>query len=75
MKTKIEEKEEEKEEENPLAWIVKHFHCEGLDPHNLSLDWICETIEEVGATIDIGGENSVFQPFRGVVDGVSFRVF
>lgn len=54
MKMKI----EENETTNPRTWITKHLHCDGLEPHNKSLDLIDEAINDVGATFDIGGENS-----------------
>ena len=53
MKTKLEEKIYKQK----IDWVLKHFHCEGLDPHNRSIEWICETAQELNATIDIGGES------------------
>ena len=53
MKTEIEEKMYKQK----IDWVLKHFRCEGLEPHNRSIEWICETAEELNATIDIGGEN------------------
>jgi hypothetical protein len=53
MKTEIEEKMNKQK----IDWVLKHFHCEGLDPHNRSIEWICETAQELNATIDIGGES------------------
>ena len=51
MKTKLENKINQERKK----WVLKHFRCEGLDPHNRSLEWVCETAEELNATIDIGG--------------------
>jgi hypothetical protein len=53
MKTELENKINKQR----IDWVLKHFHCEGLEPHNLSLKWICETIQDVNATLDIGGES------------------
>ena len=44
----------DKQSEN---WLLKHIYCEGLEPHNRSIEWIIETIDELGAVVDIGGEN------------------
>ena len=48
---------EEKSNKEGTDWVLKNFHCEGLDPHNRSLEWVCETVEELNAVIDIGGES------------------
>ena len=53
MKTEIEEKMNKQKTD----WVLKHFHCEGLAPHNRSIEWICETAQQLNATIDIGGES------------------
>ncbi|MDP6888445.1 MAG: hypothetical protein QF454_00240 [Candidatus Thalassarchaeaceae archaeon] len=53
MKTELEEKLNKQR----IDWVLKNFHCEGLDPHNRSIEWICETAQELNATIDIGGES------------------
>ena len=53
MKTELEEKINKQRTD----WVLKHFCCEGLEPHNRSIEWICETAKDVGATIDIGGES------------------
>ena len=53
MKTELEKSIEQQR----IDWVQKHFHCNGLEPHNRSLEWIIETIEELDAHIDLGGEN------------------
>jgi len=51
MKTELEEKMNKQKTD----WVLKHFRCKGLGPHNESIKWICETVEKLDATIDIGG--------------------
>jgi hypothetical protein len=53
MKTELEEKLNNQRTD----WVLKHFHCKGLEPHNRSIEWVIETVQDLGATIDIGGEN------------------
>ena len=76
MKTELEEKLNKQKTD----WVLKHFRCEGLDPHNKSIEWICETAEELNATLDIGGEsrrhysgNSFAIRVRGT-SGVLYRI-
>ena len=51
----MEMKIEKKQSESNLEWISKNLHCEGLGPHNRSLELVVETIVDVDAKVDIGG--------------------
>ena len=58
MTTTTEENARQKEEQNQkIAWVLKTLHCEGLEPHNRSLELMCELLDELDAIIDIGSEN------------------
>ena len=41
-----------KDNESTNEWILKEFTCEGLGQHNKSIEWLIETIERVGATVE-----------------------
>ncbi len=76
MKTELEEKMNKQRTD----WVLKHFCCEGLEPHNRSIEWICETADELGAKIDIGGENRRYSSGRSFAirvrgtSGVLYRI-
>ena len=48
--------------------VLKTLHCEGLDPHNKSLELIRNLLYELDATIDTGGSNRCY-------DAESFAIF
>ncbi|MDP6333651.1 MAG: hypothetical protein QF479_03360 [Candidatus Poseidoniaceae archaeon] len=37
--------------------VIKLLSCEGLGPHNVSIKWLTEVIEELDAEVIFGGEN------------------
>ena len=57
MKTTEQNESQKEEQDQQIAWVLKTLHCEGLDPHNRSLELMCELLDELDATIDIGAEN------------------
>lgn len=71
---------EEKLNKQRIDWVLKHFHCKGLEPHNLSLKWVCETLQDVNALIDIGGESRAHYAARSFAirvrgtSGVLYRI-
>jgi len=75
MKTKLEKSIEQQR----IDWVLKHFHCNGLEPHNRSIEWVIETLQEIGASIDIGGaqghriERSFAIRLRGT-SGILYRI-
>ncbi len=48
MKSKI-------EEESNNSKVLKNFTCEGLEPHNRSLKWLVEVLDQLGAEIELDG--------------------
>ncbi|MEE2758657.1 MAG: hypothetical protein VYA86_01620 [Candidatus Thermoplasmatota archaeon] len=54
--------------EDKMDWIRNNLYCEGLEPHNLSIEWVIETIEKLAAEVNISVEA------YGRVDAVAFTV-
>jgi hypothetical protein len=46
------EEQNENEIESNADWILRHFTCEGLNQHNKSIEWLIETIEKTGCTVE-----------------------
>ena len=51
MKNNNEEQNNNKTE-SVNEWILREFSCEGLKQHNKSIEWMIETIEEVGGVVE-----------------------
>jgi hypothetical protein len=57
-----------KQQDDQIDWVLKTLHCEGLDSHNRSLKLIPNLLDELDATIDIGGGSRSY-------DAESFAIF
>ena len=53
----LKNKDDENNKNRQKEWVLKTFGCDGLEPHNRSLEFMCEVLDDVGATIDVGGES------------------
>ena len=60
MKTELEEKMNKQKTD----WVLKHFQCKGLDPHNESIKWICDTVDKLNATIEIVNLNKYYNKLK-----------
>ena len=56
------------QQDDQIDRVLKTLYCEGLDPHNKSLELISNLLHELDATIDIGGGSRSY-------DAESFAIF
>ena len=56
------------QQDDQIDRVLKTLYCEGLEPHNHSLNLISNLLHELDATIDIGGSNRCY-------DAESFAIF
>ena len=71
--------DDEKKKKKLKEWVLKTFGCDGLEPHNRSLEFMCEVLDDVGATIDVGGESRQYDAESFAIrvpgsSGVPYRI-